>query len=124
MADQTTYYNMTKPTQGDLNWNVPLNANFDIVDQELHNQDDRIDNIVAGVTIDSEVIDARASAQRSTTYVSLDARLEDIELKELRKDVADTKTGNLTMSGSSGIIFGNIKFAFNVGLGVIEVTTV
>jgi hypothetical protein len=124
MASQTTYYNMTKPTQGELNWNVPLNANFDIVDQELHNQDDRIDNLVTGVTIDSEVIDARSSAQRSTTYASLDARLEDIELKELRKDVADTKTGNLTMSGASGIIFGNIKFAFNSSLGTVDITTV
>ncbi len=124
MANQTTNYNLTKPDQGDLNWNIPINTNFDIVDQEMHNQKKRVENLITGMPQDSEVIDARRSAQRNTTYATLDARLEDIELKGLRKDVADTKSGDLTMVNGSGIVFGNIKFVFNSGLGTIDIVTV
>ncbi|MCE5220055.1 MAG: hypothetical protein LLF98_02005 [Clostridium sp.] len=122
---KTTYYNLDKPDKGTLNWHINNNNNFDVIDTELHNQDERIDNLVTGVTVDSEVIDARRSAQRNATYSTLDARLEDIELKGLRKDVADTKTGDLTMNNDSGIIFGGkVKFSFNEALGTVDITTV
>ena len=85
--NKTSNYSLNKPTKGTRNWDTYMNANADIIDQELKRQKDvdisinaRIDNIVSDSgDSNQEIIDARYSTTKGKTYTVLKDRLEDIE---------------------------------------------
>lgn len=140
MIEKTQYYNLDKPTKGTTNWHENLNDNFDIIDGKLYEQYSRVNTIIttsiSGEGTGEELVDARKGynvlGERlngidsliETNKISTDNSIVEIQATTVRKDVADTKSGDLTMINDSGIIFGNIKFVFNAGLGTVDIVTV
>lgn len=84
---KTVYYNLVKLAKGQRNWDGDINSNFDIIDTEIKDKDDRIkaqdtriNNIVAGAgTGNTEIVDSRLSPFKDKTYPVLKERLNTLE---------------------------------------------
>lgn len=127
--EKTTHFNLDKPDKGTINWNLNLNENFDTIDTELYNQYDRLNTLIItpidGEGSAQELVDARKTSNTLGERLnSIDNTIINVQTNAVRSDVADSKTGDLTMVNNSGIVFGNIKFSFNAGLGTVDITTI
>jgi len=127
--EKTTHFNLDKPDKGTTNWNLNLNENFDKLDTELYGQYSRLNTLIItpidGEGSAQELIDARdGSATLGERLDDIDETITNVQTNAVRSDIADSKTGDLTMVNDSGIIFGNIKFSFNAGLGTVDITTI
>jgi len=127
MINKTAYYNLDKPDKGTINWHENLNGNFDKIDTGLYNQYSRLNTIIT-TPIDSagsaeELIDARNSSNTLGERLDgIDSTIADVQSKAVRKDIADSKTGDLIMITNSGIVLGGrFKFSYNVALDCVDI---
>ena len=87
MAQEPIFFKLKKILKGERNWDSALNKNFDEIDGELKNvndrQDDinqRLNNMVAGAgDSNTEIVDSRLSMIKNKTFQTLQHRLEEIE---------------------------------------------
>lgn len=71
----TTNYNLAKPAHGDVNWHIPINGNFDIIDTTMKTISDKIPPGVilmyGAPTAPTGWLECDGSAVSRTTYSSL-----------------------------------------------------
>ena len=127
--EKTIHYQLDKPDKGTIDWHKNLNENFNVIDSKLYEQYSRVNTIIT-TPISSEgsaqeLVDARDGHNvLGERLDKIDNTITNVQTNAVRKDIADSKNGDLTMINNSGIVFGNIKFSFNSGLGTVDITTI
>ena len=95
----------------------------------LHTEDERIANEQTRISNESTRVNAediriyQENARKSAETARINAEAARVSNGALIKS-GDTMNGNINFSSDNGIIFGNIKFVFNAGLGTVDIVTV
>jgi microcystin-dependent protein len=75
----TTNYNLAKPANGDVDWHIPINGNFDTIDTTMKTISDKIPSGVilmyGAPTAPTGWLECDGSAVSRTTYSSLFAKI-------------------------------------------------
>ena len=117
----TTKLNLAKPANGDVNWHIPVNDNFDTIDEKVGE----------ALTISGTVIDADKDwdGKNITNVGSVDMhqnRVDNLYYREFIPSASDTiiasRTGSQSVGrGSTWTVSDTIKIPNGYGIGSVRV---